>query len=168
LSAVVHQRRRKQSILPQATLWIASRRSQSRCRDRWRDKLTRRANQQKPVKPFLRKYSCSRLPQISLKTITIPPEQGAFRDRHERAAGSGGRDSVGRATGIAGESVRALSDRPARGRTALQPVFARTLPDRTRSGGAFSENGRGRRSRVVLTPRCWRQVLRRCIQANRV
>jgi hypothetical protein len=32
-----------------------------------------------------------------------------------------------------------LSDRPARGRTALQPAFARVLPDRTRPGERSAE-----------------------------
>jgi hypothetical protein len=39
----------------------------------------------------------------------------------------------------------------------------RNSPDGTRSGKTFGGDGRGRRSRVVLAPRCWCQVLRRCI-----
>src|ERR1700730_16714216 len=41
-------------------------------------------------------------------------------------------------------------------------------PGGTRRGKIFGVDGRGRRSRVVLGARCWRQVLRRCIRPNRV
>jgi hypothetical protein len=43
----------------------------------------------------------------------------------------------------------------------------RNSPGGTRPGKTFGGDGRGRRSRVVLAPRCWRQVLRRCIRPNR-
>jgi hypothetical protein len=39
----------------------------------------------------------------------------------------------------------------------------RNSADGTRSGETFGGDGRGRRSRVVLAPRCWCQVLRRCV-----
>jgi hypothetical protein len=57
-----------------------------------------------------------------------------------------------------------VSDQPARGRTTLLPVLAELCPDRTRSSEDFGGDGRGRRSCVVLAPRCWRQVFRRCIR----
>jgi hypothetical protein len=38
-----------------------------------------------------KKYFVSQLPQIKRKIVTVPPPRGAFRDRHEREAGSGGR-----------------------------------------------------------------------------
>jgi hypothetical protein len=38
-----------------------------------------------------KKYSVSQLPQIKRKIATVPPLRGAFRDRHEREAGCGGR-----------------------------------------------------------------------------
>jgi hypothetical protein len=52
------------------------------------------------------------------------PDEGRIARRHERAVGCDGRDSVGRARDRrAGFPV---SDRPARGRTTLLTVFART------------------------------------------
>jgi hypothetical protein len=104
---------------------------------------TRRANQssrQKPVQPYQQKYFTFADGQISSTSSRRPTRQkGRIASRHERAVGCGGRDSVGRAKGIAGEPERALSDRPARGRTALQPAFARVLPDRTRPGERSAE-----------------------------
>jgi hypothetical protein len=38
------------------------------------------------------KYSVSQLPQIKRKIATVPPLRGAFRDRHKREAGCGGRE----------------------------------------------------------------------------
>src|ERR1700731_3916041 len=38
-----------------------------------------------------KKYSVSRLPQISRISIAVPSHRGAARDRHERGAGCGGR-----------------------------------------------------------------------------
>jgi hypothetical protein len=41
-----------------------------------------------PVQPFSQKYSASRSPQITFKTLAIPSHfRGAFRDRHGRGAG---------------------------------------------------------------------------------
>ena len=60
-----------------------------------------------------------------------------------------------------------MSDHPARGRTALlklsSPELAGTHEDRRE----LWRDRRGRRSRVVLTPPCWRQVWWRCIRLNR-
>src|SRR4030081_2986163 len=43
------------------------------------------------VQPPLQKYFCSRLTQINTISITVPPPRGAYRDRHGRGAGCGGR-----------------------------------------------------------------------------
>src|SRR6202045_973627 len=61
-----------------------------------------------------------------------------------------------------------VSDRPARGRTTLLTAFARTHWAARGPARSLARDGRGRRSRVVLAPRCWRQVLRGCIRPNRV
>jgi hypothetical protein len=68
--------------------------------------------------------------------------------------------------GIAGRL--AVSDRTARGRTTLPTVLAGARRAARVRGRIFGRGGRGRRSRVVLAPRCWRQVLRRRIRPNRV
>jgi hypothetical protein len=62
-----------------------------------------------PVQPHLQKYSCSRLPQIKSISITVSSHTGAYRDRHGRGAGCGGRGSVGRAMGWQG-GFRPVSD----------------------------------------------------------
>jgi len=85
---------------------------------------------------FSEKYFRSHLTQITFRTLAVSSHRGAYRDRHERGAGCGGRGSVLHAT---------------------------------RSQGGFFESVSGRkhadercccvrRSRVVLTPRRWRQV----------
>jgi hypothetical protein len=51
----------------------------------------------KAVQPRLQKYSASRSGRNSSITRAVPPERGAYRDRHGRGAGCGGRGSVGRA-----------------------------------------------------------------------
>jgi hypothetical protein len=71
-----------------------------------------------PVQPLLQKYFGFLLTQITGLWSSSRPKRGAFRDRHEREAGCGGR-------GCAFDEQRSI---------------------------------RGRRGRVVLTPRCWRQV----------
>ncbi len=67
--------------------------------------------------------------------------RGAYRGRHEREAGSGGRDGVARRAASVGARVRLSAGRYQARR--FRPC-ARHL--------------RGRPSRVVLAPRCWRQV----------
>ena len=44
-----------------------------------------------PVQSPVKKFSVSRLTQISRISIAVPPLRGAFRDRHGREAGCGGR-----------------------------------------------------------------------------
>jgi hypothetical protein len=73
----------------------------------------------------------------------VPSHRGAYRDRHGRGTGCGGRGSIG-------------------ARSGRRAVFRERLPARRRTMQA-----RGRRSRVVLTPRRWRQVLRRRARPNR-
>jgi hypothetical protein len=53
--------------------------------------MTRRANQCTLVQPLLQKYSGFPKPQISLSALSSRPKRGAFRERHERGAGCGGR-----------------------------------------------------------------------------
>jgi hypothetical protein len=43
------------------------------------------------VKPILQKYFCFSEIKIGLYDLPSRPERGAFRDRHERGAGCGGR-----------------------------------------------------------------------------
>jgi len=48
------------------------------------------------VKPDISKYSACPVGQISATSSPRPfPARGAYRDRHERGMGCGGRDSVG-------------------------------------------------------------------------
>jgi len=59
-----------------------------------------RANQRAgdlPVQPHFQKYFRSRLTQIKSISSAVPSPRGAYRDRHGRGAGCGGRGSVGRA-----------------------------------------------------------------------
>src|SRR6266852_2991093 len=83
-----------------------------------------------PVQPHLQKYFRSRLTQIRCISKPSRPTEGRIARRHERGAGCGGRESVRRATAIAGR------DEP-RERSAS-----------VRDDRRFS----GRQSRVVLTP----------------
>src|ERR1700745_1484876 len=72
----------------------------------------------------------------------------------------------GAQTGSQGGSSRERSD-GARTNDAANRL-CQNSPGGTRRGKIFGGDGRGRRSRVVLAPRCWRQVLRRRIRPNRV
>jgi hypothetical protein len=60
--------------------------------------LLNRINLILAVQPCLQKDFCSRQTQIKSKSLAVPPHRGAYRDRHGRGAGCGGRGSVGRAT----------------------------------------------------------------------
>jgi hypothetical protein len=70
-----------------------------------------------PVQSYFQKYFLSRLTQITSELTPSRPTKGAYRDRHGRGMGCGGRWCA-----------------------------------------ADEQHWRGRRSRVVLTPRRWRQV----------
>jgi len=66
-----------------------------------------------PVRQFcvespLQKYFCFRPPQIKSTTLASHPTRGAYRDRHGRGAGCGGRGSVLRATGSQGGLAKGL------------------------------------------------------------
>ena len=54
------------------------------------------------VKPQNQKYFCFRPAQITFKSNPSRPTRGAIARRHERGAGCGGRESVRRATAVAG------------------------------------------------------------------
>src|ERR1700754_3279685 len=71
--------------------------------------------------------------------------------------GCGGRGSVGRALAIAGR-VEPRERFAARRRTVLLPFSLKFRRRCTARRSLLAKTGRGRRSRVVLTPRCWRQV----------
>src|SRR6266851_2619942 len=79
----------------------------------------------------LQKYFRSRPTQITSISAAVSPHRGAYRDRHGRGAGCGGRGSVGRCQGMAG-----------------RVDTARELTNGTQTNDAF----RGRQSRVVLAP----------------
>src|SRR6266481_2583513 len=84
-----------------------------------------------PVQPHLQKYFCSRLTQITSKSLTVPSRQeGRIARRHERGTGCDGRESVRRAMAIAGR------DEPRERSASVQD-------DRRLSG---------RQNRVVLAP----------------
>jgi hypothetical protein len=89
-----------------------------------------------PVQPFPQKYSTSRAPQIKTISIDVPAHRGAFRDRHKRWAGMRWTRQRFARDGIAGQVERLVSDQ--------QRADERCCSVR--------------RSRVVLTPRRWRQV----------
>ena len=84
----------------------------------------------------VKNISLPRLVETPLWIPTVSSHRGAYRDRHGRGAGCGGRGSVLRATRSQGGSMRPVSDQ--------QRADERCCSVR--------------RSRVVLTPRRWRQV----------
>src|SRR4030088_2951717 len=49
------------------------------------------------VQPYFQKYFHSRLTQIKTISLAVSSPRGAYRDRHGRGMGCGGRGSVGRA-----------------------------------------------------------------------
>jgi hypothetical protein len=105
-----------------------------------RDKTTRRANHSKPVQPHWEKYFTSPVGQIISTHSRHPvPLRGAYRDRHGRGMGCGGRGSVLRATGLQGGLY----------------ACERLPSERTRDDCSV------RRSRVVLTPQWLASSLRR-------
>jgi hypothetical protein len=94
------------------------------------------------VQPFLQKFFASPFGRNSFIDSHIPcPSRGAFRDRQERWV----RDAVDAAVSKTNDA---------------DPPSLKLRRDRYQDRrAAFSEGGRGRRSRVVLTPRRWCQVL---------
>src|SRR5437879_6012174 len=65
-----------------------------------------------PVQSHLKKYFRSRLTQISFRSLAVSSYRGAYRDRHGRGAGCGGRGSVRRCQGMAGrvDTARELTN----------------------------------------------------------
>jgi len=54
-------------------------------------KLLSRINVIWVVQSLVKKYSCFRFTQITLKTFAVSSHRGALRGRHERGTGCGGR-----------------------------------------------------------------------------
>jgi hypothetical protein len=81
--------------------------------------------------PLCKNISVSAYPKSNLYASPSHPTRGAYRDRHGRGAGCGGRGSVGRCQGMAGRVDK-----------------ARELTNGTRTNDA----SRVRQSRVVLAP----------------
>jgi hypothetical protein len=71
-----------------------------------------------PVQPHLQKYFCSGFTQIRTISSAVSSHRGAYRDRHGRGMGCGGRGSVGHVRGSQGE-LNLVSGRRACGRQAL-------------------------------------------------
>jgi hypothetical protein len=88
------------------------------------------------VQSSLQKYSCFRTPQITSRTLGIPPHKRRIMIVTDVGEGCGGRGSVLRAMGLQGGFFESVSDQ--------QPADERCCC--------------GRQNRVVLTPRRWRQV----------
>jgi hypothetical protein len=57
---------------------------------------------EKPVQYAREKYFASQPGRNIFMDSAVPPQLGAFRDRHGRGVGCGGRGSVLRATGLQG------------------------------------------------------------------
>jgi hypothetical protein len=90
--------------------------------------------------PLCKNISLHPSGKSSLQIRAIPPHKRGVGHRHERGVGCGGRGSVLRATGLQGR---------------LRPVSDRQHADERCCSV--------RRSRVVLTPRRWRQVRGCCV-----
>ena len=58
--------------------------------------------------PDPKNISLHRLVETALLIPTVPPHRGAYRDRHGRGEGCGGRGSVLRATGLQGGLAKGL------------------------------------------------------------
>jgi hypothetical protein len=102
----------------------------------------------------------------SLQARPVPPEKGADRESSRTRGGMRWTRQRRARRGSQGGSSRERSAGARTNDAANRPC--RNSPGGTRPGRIFGGDGRGRRSRVVLAPRCWRQVLRRCIRSNRV
>src|SRR5216683_6003636 len=91
------------------------------------------------VQPCLQKYFASPVGQIISTNSRHPvPHRGAYRDRHERGMGCGGRGSVLRATGLQGRSMRPVSDYQASGREMLQRTAKSCGPDAPTLASSFA------------------------------
>src|SRR5712664_3236536 len=92
--------------------------------------------------PLCKNISVPTHPKSHLEFFASHPSRGAYRDRHGRGEGCGGRGSVLRATGSQGGLAKGLG------------AITKRADERCCSV---------RRSRVVLTPRRWRQVRGGCV-----
>ena len=79
--------------------------------------------------PFRKNISVFTHPKSHLELFASHPTTGAYRDRHGRGMGCGGRGSVLRATGSQGGSMRPVSDHQASGREMLQRTAKSCGPD---------------------------------------
>jgi hypothetical protein len=97
---------------------------------RARLKLLKRINVICPVQSHLQKYFASPVGQIISTNSRHPvPHREAYRDRHERGMGCGGRGSVLRAMGSQGGFFESVSDHQASGREMLQRTAKSCGPD---------------------------------------
>jgi hypothetical protein len=105
-------------------------------------------------------------PNQALYPCVPPRQEGRVAIVTERGAGCGGRGSVGRAMGSQGGLLSVSETWHARRRRwiRLRLSFGGLVPG---PSSGFCGDGRGRSSRVVLTPRRWRQVSRRRVRLNR-
>jgi hypothetical protein len=100
------------------------------------------------VQSWLSKFFPFLVGQINSRSPAVPPERGAFRDRHERRAGCGGRGSVGRVDMRAGRVSREPSRRAdERCSNLRQTSVGSTLPTEACGGRCCV-----RQNRVVLAP----------------
>jgi hypothetical protein len=92
------------------------------------------------VESPLQKYFASPVGQIISTTSRHPvPHRGAYRDRHERGMGCGGRGSVLRATGLQGGFLGTCERSPARGREMLQRTAKSCGPDAPMLASSLAE-----------------------------
>ena len=93
-----------------------------------------------PVQSPLQKYFASPVGQIISTNSCHPvPHRGAYRDRHERGMGCGGRGSVLRAMESQGGSMRPVSDYQASGREMLQRTAKSCGPDAPTLASSLAE-----------------------------
>jgi hypothetical protein len=97
------------------------------------------------ISDFQKNISVPTPPKSPLELFVSHPRRGAYHDRHERGVGCGGRGSVLRAMGSQGGFFEFVIDQQ----------------------HADERRCCGRQNRVVLTPRRWRQVLRKASRPYR-
>jgi hypothetical protein len=92
------------------------------------------------VQPPLQKYFASPVGQIISTNSCHPvPHRGAYRDRHERGMGCGGRGSVLRAMGSQGGFLGIRERSPARGREMLRRTAKSCGPDAPTLASSLAE-----------------------------
>jgi hypothetical protein len=105
--------------------------------------------------------------QIRPMSALFCPKRGAYASSRTRGGMRWTQQRQARkASSQGGQTPESLSrERCASRRTTTLPACVKDSTGLSRR--SFGEDGCVRRSRVVLTPRCWRQVLRRRSPANR-